>query len=766
MSPGRRQRRAGVAAFGDVVCLVGVLGVALAPLVAVYGGRVAVPAIAGGLLLGAGLALLGAARGWSAISVVAGVVATYFVAGGALAAPSTTVAGVVPTLDTLRVLARGLGSSWQQMLTLQPPVGSSGALLVPPYVLALVGSAAAVGIALRARGAAAASAALVPVLVVAAVAVLGTRHPTVPPMTTGVVLLVVLLPWASWRAGLLRVRRFVSLGLIAALGVVAAVAGAPAVVGETPRLVVRDEIVPPFDPRAYPSPLSAFRQFVKEGKKTTLFTVTGLPAQSRIRLATLDRYDGVVWNVAGDGTADSSGEFRRVGGTIDAPSRGVPATVRVAVDGLTGVWLPTVGEPTSLDVADPTAAAGLRFNDATQAAVLTGGVHDGLTYSMDVVVPRVPTDKEVGRATGQDVTLPVDSGVPDIVATTAADVARDAGTPVQVARALSQWLTDDGYFSNGLTGQADSLSGHGADRMSSLLGGKLMVGDGEQYASAMALMARAMGLPSRVVLGFVPQATAAKGKPLAVTGDDISAWVEIAFSGYGWVPFDATPPREQTPEQSEQPNPSDPQPQVVQPPPPPPDAVKPPDDDTEQPSPQAPPSAQDDMPRWREVVIIGGAVTAPLLLLALPFIVVGALKARRRRKRRRSRDVTSRVAGGWDEVLDAAVDLRRPVLAHATRRESARALDDAFADTDAQPEVASSVHELARAADRAAFASRPPTAAEAAAYWADVDTAVRAMRRGVGWRRRTWARLSLASLRGRHRPSKRSRRGGTSPVST
>jgi hypothetical protein len=54
------------------------------------------------------------------------------------------------------------------------------------------------------------------------------------------------------------------------------------------------------------------------------------------------------------------------------------------------------------------------------------------------------------------------------------------------------------------------------------------------------------------------------------------------------------------------------------------------------------------------------------------------------------------------------------------------------------------------------FSARRPTAAEAAAYWADVDTAVRELRRGVRWRQRVGARLSLVSLRGRHRPSRRS----------
>jgi transglutaminase-like putative cysteine protease len=756
-----RPVRSGAQAAVDAVCLLGVLAVVLAPLLAVYGGLTALPAIAGGLLLGGGIAAIGAARGWSALAVVATSVAAFALAGGALAAPSTTIAGVVPTLDTFETLARGVGSSWQQMLTLQPPVGASGGLLVAPYLLALAGSGVALGTALRVRsGAPAAAAAVVPVLVAGVVALLGTRYPSVPPVTTGLVLLLVLLPWAAWRAGTLRARRVLSLTVVVAMGAVAAVAGAPAVVGDTPRMVVRDEIVPPFDPRAYPSPLAAFREFVKREKDTTLFTVTGLPAGARIRLATMDRYDGVVWNVAGDGTAESSGEFRRVGDVIPTTTRGEPAHVDVDIEGLTGVWLPTVGDATSIDVQDSAAADGLRYNEATGAAVLTGALRPGLRYSMDVVVPRVPTDAEIGRTPAQDVSQPPVTGVPDVVAVAAADVARDAGSSVQVARSLAQWLSEEGYFSHGAGdgGTTQSLSGHGANRMITLLDGELMVGDGEQYAAAMALMVRAMGLPARVVLGFVPQAAAGDGAaadgPVKVTGDDIEAWVEVPFPGHGWVPFVPTPPREQTPEENEKPNPSDPQPQVVQPPPPAPPSVEAPDDDTEQPEAETPPDDDTETPLWRTIAIIGGSVAAPLLLLALPFLVIGAIKARRRRRRRRDRDTARRVAGGWDEVLDAAVDLRRPVVPHATRRESVPTVVGAPAAGDRR--VVGRVEQLARTADRAVFSARRPTAAEAAAYWADVDTAVRELRRGVRWRQRVRARLSLVSLRGRHRPSRRS----------
>lgn len=738
-------RPAGRAAV-DVACLVGTLALVLAPLLEVYGGLTALPALAGGLLLGTTVALVGAARRWSAIAVVAVVVVVFALAGGALAAPTTTVAGVVPTPQTVVDLARGAVSTWKQVLTLQPPVGSDGTLLVAAYLLALVGSCLAVSVALRARsGAAAASAALVPVGVLVATIVLGTRRPIVDPVLTGVLVVVVLLPWASWRAGLLRARRVVATGVLMGVAVGAGVLGAPVVAGGTERLVVRDEMVPPFDPRDYPSPLSAFRDLVK--KDAPLFTVTGLPENARVRLATMDRYDGVVWNVAGDGSAQASGEFRRVGSQIDTTVRGDRAHVEFTLDQLAGVWLPTVGQATSFDFANGDAASALRYNDATGAAVLTGGVHEGLEYGVDVVVPRVPAVTEVGSAPKSDIAQPPLVGVPDVATVTAADVARDAGSPVQISEALATWLSDEGYFSHGVdVSGTESLSGHGADRITTLLGGDLMVGDGEQYAAAMALMVREMGLPARVVLGFVPDGTGGD-EPLQITGKDVQAWVEVAFQGYGWVPFDPTPPPEQTPQQEDQEKPSEPNPQVVQPPPPPPGAVTPPDEDTEQPQTDDPDEQEDPYALLWRIARVAGIVAVPLLLLATPLLVVVAIKARRRRRRRRSPDPVARVAGGWDEVLDTARDLRHPAGALATRNESALALAASFADTPGGTLVATRVGALARSADHAVFSAGEPSGAHATAYWADVQETVRAMTRSVGWRRRVRARVSTASLK-------------------
>lgn len=64
----------------------------------------------------------------------------------------------------------------------------------------------------------------------------------------------------------------------------------------------------------------------------------------------------------------------------------------------------------------------------------------------------------------------------------------------------------------------------------------------EYFASGMVLMLRTLGIPARMVNGFLGGRWNDVGGYLAVTGNQAHAWVEVWFPGFGWVPFDPTPP--------------------------------------------------------------------------------------------------------------------------------------------------------------------------------------------------------------------------------
>src|SRR5439155_108295 len=112
----------------------------------------------------------------------------------------------------------------------------------------------------------------------------------------------------------------------------------------------------------------------------------------------------------------------------------------------------------------------------------------------------------------------------------------------------------------------DAASGHAYPNLNFFLfsppalGGQK--GTSEQFAASFAVLARMLGLPSRVIVGFQ-----ARPGVSTVHGRDALAWPEVLFTGIGWVPFDPLPKPNTSPEPLEsfkpKPNPSTPPPSVA-----------------------------------------------------------------------------------------------------------------------------------------------------------------------------------------------------------
>jgi hypothetical protein len=68
----------------------------------------------------------------------------------------------------------------------------------------------------------------------------------------------------------------------------------------------------------------------------------------------------------------------------------------------------------------------------------------------------------------------------------------------------------------------------------------------EYFATAMTIMLRSVGVPARYVTGFLPGEYNDVGGDYIIRGSDAHAWVEVYFTGYGWLTFDPTPPGNET----------------------------------------------------------------------------------------------------------------------------------------------------------------------------------------------------------------------------
>ena len=63
----------------------------------------------------------------------------------------------------------------------------------------------------------------------------------------------------------------------------------------------------------------------------------------------------------------------------------------------------------------------------------------------------------------------------------------------------------------------------------------------QQFSAAMTLMLRMDGIPARVASGFLPGSRNSPSAAFKLRGPDAHAWVEVFFTGIGWVAFDPTP---------------------------------------------------------------------------------------------------------------------------------------------------------------------------------------------------------------------------------
>jgi hypothetical protein len=174
----------------------------------------------------------------------------------------------------------------------------------------------------------------------------------------------------------------------------------------------------------------------------------------------------------------------------------------------------------------------------------------------------------------------------------------------------------------------------------------------EQFASAMAMMARVAGIPSRVSIGFLPGKRV--GDLWNVSIRDMHAWPELYFATYGWVRFEPTPPSVTgvPPPWSVQPDDS-----PVDEPTTDPSASgssRPSVDSQPSQAPQAPTTgAQTAGSGWARTALwtIGGLVA--FLVLAAP----ATIRVRRRTVRLNGEGAAEeKVESAWDEIRDTVVD--------------------------------------------------------------------------------------------------------------
>ncbi len=298
------------------------------------------------------------------------------------------------------------------------------------------------------------------------------------------------------------------------------------------------------------------------------------PASVRFRLATLDRFR--------DGGMGTSLNFQ-ASRLDDEPwiseaqkYRGPTTPIAVAVEivNLSMSWLPTPVTPTAAAIDDSSDSAALRVRRLDGSLYLPGDItREGMAYAVVAEIPRFTAADFAQLARDEDGGLsPLFAAAEDdgrdlgsITATTEfeelpdeeywTEYPEDVGPRVGVeARRVTanmdtnfeRALALEDYFrsSGGFTYNTSVPRGFTTDDYEKWLFDDTYEfrrsGYCEQFALTMALMARTLGVPSRVVYGFTP-GRLLNDNTVEVLGLNAHSWVEIWIPSHGWMAFDPTP---------------------------------------------------------------------------------------------------------------------------------------------------------------------------------------------------------------------------------
>ena len=388
-----------------------------------------------------------------------------------------------------------------------------------------------------------------------------------------------------------------------------------------------------------------------------------------LRLVSLENFTGVQWDPTERelDRGNSIAAFAAPPGMSDAVPTADEFT-SIDIGNLSSRWLPVPYPPRSIEgvardwfwesdgfsVSSPNDTA--RGQDYVVESLIVQPTPEQLLAASTVV----PADFE------QYLDLP--ENLPTVIAETAAGIAATAPTNYEKAIVLQEFFRSGEFtYSEDAPVEGD-YDGTGMDVVATFL--DLRSGYCVHFSSAMAVMARSLGIPARVVVGFLPGTPAAAEDDggFTVTTHDLHAWPELYFEGIGWVQFEPTPGRGSLGDYADVSVEGVPAP-----------VPSPAASDAPTPSPSAPLDDATDQGVDDSGAPVSSATQTVLPRLLLALLIVAGISLLPASVRLLQRMLLTRllVAGeatatdAWDEVLRTAIDFRLPVSNTETPRENA-----------------------------------------------------------------------------------------------
>ncbi len=282
------------------------------------------------------------------------------------------------------------------------------------------------------------------------------------------------------------------------------------------------------------------RDLVDGGHLPLLYARTDSTDPTYLRTTVLDAFDGTDWMPSTRNlpqTNVASGTLPNPAG-IDASTPGVVTTwdLRLSPNFVT-TWLPTPYPTQSIYIDRGDWRYAVNTLDITDTDNI---VPQGVSYHLTAFTPQIDPvaldDAQPAPDSIQGPMTKLPTGVPAEVLKIARQVTAGGTTRYAKAVLLQNWFRSTGGFTYSLA----QAPGNGMAQLTRFITTD-KVGYCEQFAAAMAIMARALGIPARVVVGFLAPASRNASGTYTYTSDDLHAWPEIYFTDSGWVRFEPTP---------------------------------------------------------------------------------------------------------------------------------------------------------------------------------------------------------------------------------
>jgi transglutaminase-like putative cysteine protease len=287
--------------------------------------------------------------------------------------------------------------------------------------------------------------------------------------------------------------------------------------------------------------LSSVVALERRNPSTVVFTARS-PMATYWEVGALTVYRDGNWEPSPGLAGNADGRTSPTGAHSQLPSRtSVDFPVRVTVDHLAGRLVPLPPDTVTID-------APFGVVRTAGGAVALRDLAGGDRYEATATVPRPLNGSSplsgtgpgpgVGLSSAQRAAATALPALPASIRTLASRVAAGAGNPLTAAVLLENWFRSGAFhyslaptpLPRGTAGLLDFLT-------------TTRTGTCEQFAGAFAVLARSIGLPTRVMVGF----TTGLGSPSGVTtvrGADAHAWPEVYLGATaGWVSFEPTPGR-------------------------------------------------------------------------------------------------------------------------------------------------------------------------------------------------------------------------------